>query len=371
MPNSTNLVDSQPQLDALCDNLARISADPVGFDTEFVRTQTFWPELCIVQVAFEGRQEAIDLLAETDTTRLRKQLLEKPGLEIFHAAKQDLEALYSVFGALPLALFDTQIAAGLLGYQPQIGYAGLVRELLDIEIPKDQTRTDWSKRPLTPAQLDYALADVEHLHELFDILTARLRETGRDEWALEDSALLLDTSLYAVPAELAWQRLSSVPYLPVPEQARARRLAGWREERARAVNRPRQWVLADKAVLAIAHTNPRTPADLSRIDDIPPGIIRKQGKAIVDVVRAANAEVDSGDAEFAQQPLPKPPDKNDVKRLSGLVRAAAENLGIAPEILATRKDVTGIMNGRENLRVLSGWRREAIGQTLLEAVRAG
>ena len=367
MQSSPQLIDSQPQLDELCDNLADITDQPIACDTEFVRTQTYWPRLCVIQLAFSGRQAAVDVLADMDMTRLHDQLFERPDPEIFHAAKQDLEAAYAACERLPRAIFDTQIAAGLLGLQPQIGYAGLVRELLGIDLPKDQTRTDWSRRPLTDAQLSYALEDVVHLHELFAIVRERLHALGRFDWAVEDSTALLDTSLYSITADSAWRRLSGVPYLPPEVQARARRLAGWREDRARRIDRPRQWVLADKALLAIAHENPATHAVLARVDGIPPAVARKQGKTIIEVIRQATADVENGNWEVEQRPVPVPPDKSSVKRLSGLVRNTADGLGIAPELLATRRDIAGILNGRQDLRALCGWRRDVIGERLLEA----
>ena len=368
MTTSTHLVDSQPQLDALCDSLADTAGDSIACDTEFVRTQTYWPQLCLIQFALDGRQVAVDVLANLDTTRLQRQLLERPDREIFHAAKQDMEAFYSVYERLPQVIFDTQVAAGLLGFQSQIGYAGLVKELLDIEVPKDQTRTDWSRRPLTDAQIEYALDDVAHLHELEDIVRTRLDSLDRLEWAIEDSTLLLDPMLYFVDADAAWKRLASIPYLPVDIQARARRLAAWREDRARRIDRPRQWVLADKALLAIAHANPSDPRDLTRVDELPPGVVRKQGQAIVDLVKRANADAESGKLDLRQQSIPVPPDKQQVKKLTGIVRDAGKDLDIAPEILATRKDVTGILSGRDDVRALTGWRREVIGKRLLNAV---
>lgn len=367
MPSSTQLIDSQPQLDELCDILADIAGYPLACDTEFVRTQTYWPNLCVIQLGFRGRQAAVDALADLDTSALRQQLLRRADFEIWHAAKQDLEALWATYRELPRFVFDTQIAAGLLGLQPQIGYAGMVRELLGIELPKDQTRTDWARRPLSGAQLSYALDDVAHLHELFDIVRERLDTLGRFEWAREDCAELLDVSLYELPAEEAWRRLSGVPYLPAPVQARARRLASWREDRARRIDRPRQWVLADKALLAIAHENPSGPEGLSRIDGVPPGVARKQGKAIVDVIRRASADVGSGAWEIEQQTMPAPPDKLQVRRLSALVRTTADSLGLAPELLATRRDIAGILAGRGECRALRGWRRDVIGERLLEA----
>ena len=330
-----------------------------------MRTNTYWPHLCVVQLAYGGNTTAVDVVADLNTNRLGEQLLDRPDVEIWHAAKQDLEALYAVYERLPRSVFDTQIAAALLGFQPQIGYAGLVKELLGLDLPKDQTRTDWSRRPLTRDQIAYALEDVAHLHEIYGIVHERLTALGRFEWAIEDSASLLDPALYSVPADEAWRRLSGIPFLPPPVQARARRLAGWREDRARRVDRPRQWILADKPLLAIAHENPRGLDELRRIDGIPPAVARKQGKAILSVIREANADVDAGRIDLVQKAIPVPPDKTRVKQLSGLVRATAEELGIAPEILATRKDIAGILTGRQDLRTLAGWRRDVIGERLL------
>jgi len=367
MPTLNGLIDSQPQLDRLCDSLTGIPKNAIACDTEFVRTQTYWPQLCIIQIALDGQQFAVDVLADLDSTHLQELLLNSSEQTIYHAAKQDMEALYSVYDRLPQAIFDTQVGAALLGFQPQIGYAGLVGELLDIDVPKDQTRTDWSRRPLTDAQIDYALNDVAHLHEVFDIIIARLRGLGRYEWAIEDSNLMLDPSLYYIDSDAAWRRLASVPYLPVAVQARARRLAAWREDRARDSDRPRQWILADKALLAVANDNPGDPEALARIEGIPPAVARKQGRRIIEILHTANADLGANEMDLHQEPIPVPPDKNEVKRLSGIVRSEAEKLGIAPEILATRKDVTGILAGRDDLRVLNGWRREIIGERLLEA----
>ena len=362
------MIDSQPQLDELCDRIASMSDNAIACDTEFVRTQTYRPHLCVVQLGVDGRQSAIDLVAELDTSRLIEQLMTGPQTKIFHAAKQDFEAFFSVYGVLPNTVFDTQIAAGLLGFQPQIGYAGICKELLGIDVPKDQTRTDWSRRPLTDAQIKYALDDVAHLNKIFSIVSDRLESAGRTEWAREDCAALLDTSLYFLPAENAWHRLASIPFLPVDVQARARQLAGWREDRAREFNRPRQWIISDKALLGIAHANPAAAGDMSGLEDLPASTVKKRGAEICALLATTNADYVAGRLALRQEPVPIPPDKKLVKHLSGIVRGVAESLTMAPEILATRKDLTGILNGREDLRALRGWRREVIGEILLAAV---
>jgi ribonuclease D len=359
------LIDTQKDLDALCTTLT--AAERIGCDTEFVRTQTYWPHLCLVQIATEEETACVDVLAVIDTSEFRRIILAHPAPIVLHAVKQDLEAWFATWQELPTAVFDIQIAVGLLGFQPQIGYGNLVRELLDITLDKDQTRTDWSRRPLTNAQINYATDDVVYLHEIHDIVCTRLEGCGRYQWALADSTALVDHSLYDTPPEDAWQRLSGVPYLPIAIQARARALANWREARAKQANRPRQWILADKALMQIAHTNPDRADDLNGIAELPPGHVRKQCENILRTIRSANDDSDNGLLDLTQKPVPVPPDKKQVQQLSGIVRDTAHELDIAPEILATRRDIIGILNGRDDVRALQGWRRAIIGDRLLAA----
>ena len=357
------LIDTQKELAALCQTLA--ASGQIGCDTEFMRTQTYWPELCLIQVATETDAACVDVLADIDMSEFRHVMLAHPKPLILHAVKQDLEAWFARWQELPTAVFDIQIAAGLLGLQPQIGYGNLVRDLLDVDLDKDQTRTDWSRRPLTNAQIRYASDDVTYLHDMYDIVRTRLEDCGRYEWAQADSAALVDRNLYDTPPENAWRRLSGIPYLPVGPQARARALTTWRETRAKQADRPRQWILADKALMQIAHANPNQTDDLQGIDDLPPSVIRKQGQNILQAIQRANEEVANGLSDLTQKPVPTPPDKKQIQHLSGIVRETANELGIAPEILATRRDITGILNGRDDARCLHGWRREVIGDKLL------
>ncbi len=360
------LINTQNEMDALCGEFA--GAGQIGCDTEFMRTQTYWPQLCLVQVATRAQTACIDVLAPIDTSEFRQILRANPEPLILHAAKQDLEAWYATWQELPTAVFDIQIAAGLLGFQPQIGYGNLVKELLDVQLDKDQTRTDWSRRPLTEAQIHYATDDVAYLHEIYDLVCTRLTDADRYEWALADSATIVDTSLYDAPPEDAWQRLSSIPYQPVDVQARARALTAWRETRAKQADRPRQWILGDKALLKIAHANPERVEDLQNIHELQPSVARKQGQNILQTVQRANDDVANGSLDLTQNPTPLPPDKKQVQKLSGIVRDTAQELNIAPETLTTRRDIINILNGRDNARPLAGWRRDVIGTRLLAAV---
>lgn len=359
------MIDSQQELDAFVARLA--AADSIGCDTEFVRTRTYWPHLCLVQIAIGPEFACVDVNADLDVTAFRHAITQHPAPIVLHAVKQDLEAWFATWHELPSAVFDVQVGAGLLGLHPQIGYANLVRELLGVELDKDQTRTDWSRRPLTPAQIRYAIDDVAYLHALHDLVSERLKACGRYEWALADSAALVDVSLYDTPPEKAWQRLSGIASLPVEVQARVRALAAWREARAKQSDRPRQWIFSDKALMQIGRANPRNTSELCRIEDLPESVARKQGNRILQAIRTSADDLAEGRLDIEQVAMPPLPDKALIARLSGIVRETARELDIAPELLATRRDITGIAAGDTDARPLSGWRRDVIGERLLEA----
>jgi ribonuclease D len=364
--NQSRFIDDQRELDEICDHLRDSSV--ITMDTEFVRTQTYYAQLCLVQLATESDRWCIDTLADLNLDPLLDILTDTSSQKILHAAKQDLEAFWLSYHRLPAPIFDTQIGAGLLGFQAQIGYANLVQELIGQSLDKDQTRTDWSRRPLTERQIAYAIDDVEYLAALHDILRTRLTASGRYDWAVADSAAMLDTNLYESPVEDAWQRLSSIPMLPVPVQARARALTTWREVSAKRNNRPRQWILADKDLLSVAHADPDDPESLSRVPGLPTGIARNQGSSIIVALCAANESVAAGDIDYCQQSRPGPPDPQTLKRLSKLVKNTAESLDISPELLATRRDLTALMRGTHEIKPLEGWRHDVIGEKLLAAV---
>ncbi len=364
--DQTRPIDSQAQLDELCDGLT--DKITLALDTEFVRTDTYYPGLCLIQMATNTDIVCIDTLAELDYGPLTELLTHGSGLKILHAAKQDLEAFISSYGRLPEPIFDTQVGAGLLGHQAQIGYGNLVQNVIGVQLEKGQTRTDWSQRPLTPAQLKYACDDVRYLAELHSRQKAALESSGRYAWALEDSAALVDPKLYAAPPAEAWRRLSKVPYLPPPAQACARQLATWRENRAQKVNRPRQWVLPDKGLLAIAEANPSDPRELFGLPDVPDGIARRQGESLINELRQANADLESGCIQLSQKTKPETPDARALKHLAGIVGNKADELGISPELLTTRRDLTALLRGERNIKPLTGWRMGVIGEALLQAL---
>jgi ribonuclease D len=360
------LVCTQADLDDACRVIAAERELPL--DTEFARTDTYRPKLCLVQIGTPGTIWCIDTLAALDLEPLWATLVAPGAQKVLHAAKQDLEVFLLRFGSLPGPLFDTQVAAALVGHPPQAGYAALVEAELRVRIDKTQTRTDWSRRPLTPAQIAYAANDVAHLPELAQRLRQRLVELGRESWALEDSAALLNPALYGVRPENAWERLGGVGYQPVPVQARARRLAAWRERRADQADRPRQWILADQALLALAAANPADAPALEALGLLSPGALRNSGEALLAQLRAADAELAAGTLDLARQERPAAADVNRTKQLATVVQKAAGELGIAPELLATRAELAALLRGVRELRPLSGWRRGVVGEALLAAL---
>lgn len=345
--------------DSLCELLAR--AGRVGVDTEFVRERTYHAELCLVQVATEEQIYCVDPLAGHPMAAFWKALLSRSW--VLHSARQDLEVVIQATGRLPARIFDTQIGAALAGFAPQIGYANLVFELFGASLAKTHTRADWSQRPLPEAVLKYAAEDVEYLLSAHDKLAERLQADGRLAWAEEDSAQLLDASLYRVAPSTAVDRLKGAGNLRGRRRAVAARLAEWRETEAQRLNRPRQWIARDPALIELARVQPGTLAALKRIEGVPPGLIRRSGAQLLQTIAAAEVD-DSGREPPA---APTEVQKRQLKALQAAVAASAAELGIAAETLASRKELLVLIAGSdERPRVLSGWRREVIGDRLRE-----
>jgi ribonuclease D len=263
-------------------------------------------------------------------------------------------------------VFDTQVAAALLGLPPQVGYAELVARQLGHSIDKAQTRTDWSRRPLSQAQLAYAADDVHHLLQLHTDLATALAAQHREAWHCEECATLENPRLYRTDPADAWRRLKGLGRLRPVEQAIARTLAEWREQRAIAADKPRGWILSDEALYALATLGPSNTGDLEQVRALPPATVRKRGEELLALIRVARESA----ADVAPSPAPQRPTPEQVQRIGRLqqcVKDVAANLGISAEVLATRRDVEGMVLGSlDQCPLLRGWRREVIGGPLLE-----
>ncbi len=339
----------------------------IGVDTEFLRERTFFPRLCVLQLAAGNEVWCVDTLRVGGLEPLVPALTAAASRKVIHSARQDLEALYLSVKRVISPVFDTQIAAGCIGLKPQIGYADLVKTLLDVTLPKGQTRTDWSKRPLSPAQLEYAADDVLYLAELAHLLCERLRALGREEWVLQDCLALEDARLYEPDPQHAWKRLRGLNQLPPAPRARARALAVWREKRARERDLPRGWIISDAALFKLAELNPATRAALGAVPSLPANLHEASAESLLEALREGAGAL-AADRQPAEGSRPTPEQKALIERLSRLVDARAAELGVSAEILAPRGEIKALAMGERDSQALSGWRLKEIGEKLLEAL---
>lgn len=357
------IISDRAQLEDFAAALA--DASGIALDTEFLRERTYRPQLCLLQLAGNGTALCVDPLAHLPLEVLRPTLTRRAAQKILHAARQDLEVLWPVFGPLD-DVYDTQIAAALTGLPAQVGYSDLVRRLLGIDLPKGQTRTDWSRRPLTEAQVRYAIDDVIHLHALRDALDEQLDKLGRREWLTEDLADLARADRLFVDPDRAWERLKWAGELDEDRLRLARQLAAWRERRAIDRDRPRNWILDDSGLRGIVLRVPRTAAELATVPDLTPGFVERSGEAVLALID--EARLPALLPPPAQRPRPDLELQARVKRLGGAVQELARSLALAPELLATRRDLEVIARGAPAKQVLRGWRGAVLGDALAAAI---
>jgi ribonuclease D len=356
------MITDREGLEELAQRLTRAPA--IALDTEFLRERTYRAELCLLQIADTEGALCVDPLAVPDLSPLHAAFA-GASIKVMHACRQDIEVLLPTAGFVA-PVFDTQIAAALSGMPAQIGYAELVRRVTARELSKAHTRTDWSRRPLSHEQIDYALDDVRYLLPIRDHLIQELTRLGRMPWLEEELAALDDPADYAVDPEQAWQRIRSFKGLDPDRSRLAQSLAAWRERRADERNRPRGWILDDTVLRDIVIRVPRTLAELAALPDIQPGFIKHNGAELLSLIEAARMPATL--PRINSRGAPDPQKTALVKKLSAVHQAVATELNLPPEILATRRDLEQLADGHQDGAVVSGWRREVIGQRLLAAL---
>ncbi|MGH8264619.1 MAG: ribonuclease D [Steroidobacteraceae bacterium] len=360
MAEDDDLIASAPRLATLIESL---EADArIAVDTEFLRERTYYPRLCLVQLAGARALGLVDALADLPLDALHRFLADRKRTKVLHAAHQDLEIFAHATQAVPGPIFDTQLAASLVGFAPQIGFGDLVRELLGVTLEKGHARTDWTRRPLSAAQLAYARDDVRYLLPLAETLAERLRMAGRTDWFAEDARVAEDLSLYVQHPATAWERLKWIRSLSGKKSAAARGLAAWREERALKLDRPRGWILSDAAISELVDRMPRTRAELDAIAELPPAVRTKCGVELID--RIVNASDAPAPAAGGNERL-DPEQMALVQRMAEAIRKCAAQLNLKPEVLATQKELRALARGERDLRALKGWRLAVSGQALL------
>ncbi len=359
-PAPTSLITETPDLARVCRDLAR---EPfVCVDTEFLSGQTFWPKLCLVQLAdSQGRSHAVDALAELDLQPLYRLLNEAAPVKVFHACRQDVGIIFQETGQVPTPLFDTQVAAMACGYGEAASYASLAQAIAGEEISKADRFTDWSQRPLSPAQLKYALADVTHLPAIYRKLTDLLDAADRWTWLDEEMEVLINPDSYEVRPEDAWQR-AKLPALPPRQQLIAQLLAAARETAARRLNRPRRWIFSDEALVQIARTAPGSARELARIRGLSDTVARGPvGRQVVEAVRegqAAPLPLPKGEPRTKSRSRPPPV----APLLRALLRHVAAEHSIAPRLLASTEDLEQIAAGNREVPAFHGWRYRIFGE---------
>ena len=360
--------------EALAAFLAELASSPyLALDTEFLRDQTYYPKLCLIQVAAPGLEAIIDPLAPGIDLAPFYDLIARPDIvKVLHASRQDIEIFYLQGGVLPNPLFDSQIAAMVCGFGDAASYETLARKIAKVEIDKSARFTDWSHRPLSKRQLEYALADVTHLRVIYEWLKARLEKTGRSVWVAEEVAALQDPALYKLEPESAWKRLkprtSNKKFLAVLAS-----LAAWREREAQVRDIPRGRVLKDEALTEIAAHPPESGEALERIRAVPKGFANsKLGKGLMEAIAVGQtAEPPEGAATENRERRRREPSPAVVDLLKTLLRLRAEKAGVAPRLIANADDIERLAaNEDDGVAALSGWRNEVFGKDAV-AMRKG
>ncbi len=365
-----HLITEQRELEAAIANFER--CEFVTVDTEFIRETTYWPELCLIQVAAPGSAVLIDPLSpDIDLQPFFRLMANEAVTKVFHAARQDIEIVFNRGGLIPHPVFDTQVAAMVCGFGDSVSYDQLVQKVTGVHIDKSSRFTDWRHRPLTEKQLDYALADVTHLIEVYRYLKAELEREKRAHWLNEEMEILTSRETYDPHPEDAWKRLKMRIRKP-QELAVLQAVAAWREREARERNVPRGRVLKDDAIYEIAQQQPRDATALARLRTTPKGWERSAAAAAMIAIIEAALSVPK-----EQLPkLPRPPQAAEgsnaaAELLRVLLRLVAEKEGVAAKVLASGDDIDRIATDGEKADVaaLSGWRREVFGEQALKLVR--
>ena len=340
----------------------------IALDTEFVRERTFYAQLCLIQIATPQRIACVDPLAIKDLTPLLN-LIYNPGLlKIIHSARQDLEIFYDLRGNVPAPVFDTQIAAAMLGNDEQIGYAALVESITGVKLAKAHTRTNWAMRPLAPEQLSYAADDVRYLRDVYRDLAERLTKQGKMSWLEEECARLSGPELYSNAVEYIHLRFKQGHTLSPINQGLLHGLLIWREQAARNHNLPRNWVVGDADLLSLAQHAPRDQAQLMEIKGLKTRQLSRWGEEIIRVISDARE-----DNTFIFWPEPTRLSRDQARfynHITSLVRLRAQEHQINSALLATRKDIERLILGNPETALLRGWRRAVVGEELLSLANA-
>src|SRR5271154_6174307 len=364
--NPVSLITTTDELAQACQGLAR--SPFVTVDTEFLRETTFWPILCVVQVASDNEALAIDALAPgLDLEPLLQLMADEDVVKVFHAARQDLEIFWKLSGLVPTPLFDTQVAAMVCGYGEQVSYSELVQSMCHVGVDKSSRFTDWMRRPLAQAQIDYAIGDVTHLRQIYRALLDKLKASERLDWLEDEMRVLTSSATYEQHPERAWERFKSRARKP-RDLAVLMEVAAWREAEAQSRDVPRSRVLKDDILVEVALAAPRTQEALGNLRAFPRGMERaRAGDEILAAVERGLARDPKTLPKLERERRGPPGSAATVELLKVLLRQISDESGVAGKMIATVDDLEAIAaNDKADVPALQGWRRKLFGARALE-----
>ena len=360
-------IENAEGLVELCKQLK--GSDWLAIDTEFERTQTYYPKLCLIQVANEEIVAIIDPFAVANLDPFFEILYDKSIIKVFHSAHQDLEIFFNLKAAIPTPIFDTQIAAPLLGYAEQIGYAKLVHQLLGVELGKTFTRSDWKQRPLKQGQLEYAINDVIYLGKVYVKFVGKLKRLDRFSWLEEDFSALADPVRYQPDPEHVWKKIREAKKLKGKNLAVLQKLAAWREITARVENRPRNWLMRDDAIVDMAQLLPESRNALMKIKNLQDRFLKNHGEVLLGVIQNAKNMPPEPLMNVQQRDKLTEQQQAIVDALSVIVRLRAEIHELNPSTLASKKELQAFVQNQDKSVLLGGWRKQLVGDALSEFMR--
>lgn len=361
-------ISTNEDLAAFC-RRARMHA-VVAVDTEFLRERTFHAKLCLVQVGTPDECVVIDPLAIDDLTPLSELMADVDTLKVFHACSQDMEVLNHTLGVLPAPIFDTQVAAGFLGERAQISYNGLVHAFCDVTLPKTESLTDWSRRPLSPKQIEYALDDVRYLIQAHPIIADKLRALGRTAWVRDEIRVLASPDHYRNDPRMAYKRVKRINSCTRRQLAIARELAAWREQRAETRDIPRKWIMSDEVLLALCKAAPKTIEGFRRMRGTEQLNDRDVEVALGAIERGLRCPQDNLPSMGRTHHTPTPEQESVIDLMYALIRLVSERSGVATSLIISRDGLLGYIDHPERSPLREGWRFELVG-TLIDDLLQG
>lgn len=360
-------IDNADKLKTLCETLAQ--GDWITLDTEFLREKTYRPQLCLVQLGNADVIACVDPLAIDDLSALYDLLANPNVTKVLHAATQDLEIFYQAMGTVPAPIFDTQVAASLLGHGDQVGYGKLVELVCKTQLDKSQSRTDWSRRPLSDKQISYAADDVRYLRDVYHELLSELTQLNRLGWLQDDFDQLTSPSKYEPNLDVVWKRVRQHNRLKGVQLMVLKKLAQWREEKAVEKNKPRKWMASDDLLMDLSRTQPSNIDELQSLRSADAGFIKHRGQLIINLIKEAQATPKEQWPKLKSFTKLSSNQEAMVDYLMAAAKLKADEHKITLSSVTTRKELEKLLLGDEDVAVMKSWRRSLMGNDLNSLVK--